>query len=75
MTDIAKLLGKEWKKLDHEKPNKSLKKYLDAAAEAKEEVCTLHFDPITSSLFMIQFEITLFVSCNLKQFESTHRPI
>ena len=50
MTEIAKLLGKEWKKLDHEKPNKSLKKYLNAAAEAKEEVCTLHFDPITLSL-------------------------
>ena len=42
MTEIAKLLGKEWKKLDHEKPNKSLKKYLDAAAEAKEEVCSLY---------------------------------
>ena len=55
MTDIAKLLGKEWKKLDHEKPNKSLKKYLDAAVEAKEEVCTLHFDPITLSLSLSSF--------------------
>ncbi len=38
MTEIAKLLGKEWKEFDLEKPPKSIKKYLEAAAKAMEEV-------------------------------------
>jgi len=40
MTEIAKMLGAEWKEMDKEegsRDHKKIKKYLDAAAKAKEE--------------------------------------